>query len=265
MKFPLLSLPALLIGWQLFAATPDFQSFTGSWKENLAKQHNVPPSNDVMTFTVSRDGVWVSTRFTGPATQRIAFQMDGKDYPQKELPLIVAWNKSGANTWKSVFKTNGRAFTTRWVISADGKRLTGTRTQAGKNEVQTSEYTRVSGSGTDLLGSWKHTSERSNTPQKLQIETTQSGGVTVYFSNDSAFTAKLDGKEYSYTGPTILPDITVTLHPVDARNLRVTYFRNHKPIDFETWTVSSDGKTITTAEKGADTQGQSSTAVYDKQ
>jgi hypothetical protein len=217
------------------------------------------------------DGAWIETRGTGPSTLRTTFRIDGKEHAREGLPgFTVSWKEVAPNTWESVSKRDGRVTSTiRHVISNDGKRLTITitrRTEAGKDDVTTYVYERTSGTGSGLLGNWKRVSEESKSAGTMRIEVANSGELTVrQLYSDARYTAKLDAKEYPYTGRGILPNITVTVQAVDARTLRVTYLRDHKPIFENTVTVSSDGNNLTVARKDPNTKDQPSTSVYEKQ
>lgn len=258
---------SLLIGAQGRAGEPDLAAFVGSWKENLAKSHWVPTSTDVVSYTRAPDGSWVETRGTGAATLQTTFRIDGKEYPREGAGgSAVAWKEVGPNTWDTATTNNGLTeSTSRRVISSDGKRMTTTITYSKKNEgVTTRVLERTSGAGAGLEGSWKVVSERSDTPSTMKVELTPSGDFRVQVS-DSIFTVKPDGKEYPFTGTHILPNITVTLQAVGAHSIRMTDLRNHKPIWESTWTMSSDGKTITDVGNTPNSQDQPSATVYEKQ
>ena len=263
---------SLLAGWQARAAQPDLQAFAGNWKENLTRSHKVPSSTDVLSYTRTPDGSWTQRRFSGPATLRTTFRIDGKEYmPEGMAGVAVTWKEVSPGAWDTSTKLEGDVVSTSHrEISSDGKRMTikatdAAKNQAGGHDVTTAVYERTSGAGQVLEGSWKAISQESNSPDTMQIEIAANGEFKVRFEHESTFAGKLDGNEYPYTGPRLVPNLTVELQPVEARAIRVTYLRNHKPIYEDQWTLSSDGKVITTAGKAPGSQDQPSTSVYEKQ
>lgn len=131
----------------------------------------------------------------------------------------------------------------------------------------TSVYERTDGSGATLIGSWKPISSRHTVPSRLAISQPQAGELQVRNPVDQdVYSVRLDGKEYSYTGPRILPGITITVQAADKQSLQATYFRNHQPIAKSTMSLSADGRTLTISSKSPDsTDEPSSVTVYTKQ
>ncbi len=248
--------------------TPSLDMFAGTWKEDLAKRHVKPPSTARLSFTRSSDGLWTMTSGTSASTLTMKFRMDGKDYPLEGVPgATESWREAGPDTWESITKRDGRLLrTARRVISDGGKRLTVTSTFTSDNrqQITTTTFERM-GNGSGLAGEWKQVAHKKSEPDVLTIQVTSPGELKVRTTNGGTFTARVDGKEYTYTGPRILPNITITLRETGPRTIEETYFRDHKPLSQTMMTVSEDGKTLTRNASDPNTQEQTGTAVFEKQ
>ena len=255
----------LLSGGLFCQAQTDLHVFAGTWKQDLAKSRYVPSSNEVVSYERQPDGFWVEADFTGAATLHRRFRMDGKDYPVDELQgATIASRNTGPGSWEFVLKSRDETRTMRAVISPDGKRMTTTITVSRSNEVITREYARTTGSDRDLAGTWKLVSRKSNTPETIRILVTPDGGL-IYDDAGAGFEARLDGKEYPYTGGRVRTNVTVSLQSINARALRVTYLHKHQPIFENEWRVSADGGTLSISGKDPNAKEPPSLDVYEKQ
>ena len=76
--------------------------------------------------------------------------------------------------------------------------------------------------------------------------------------------APFDGKDYPVTGRSAPPGLTVSLKKTGLRAFEMTQKKDRKPVYRATYTVSSDGKTLTEVGSSA-AAGEKTTAVYDRQ
>jgi hypothetical protein len=74
--------------------------------------------------------------------------------------------------------------------------------------------------------------------------------------------AKLDGKDYPCNGPMMPPGFTIAMKGA-ARSLDLTVKKDGKPYFKSTFTVASDGKSMTEA-GAATTGGDKLKVVYDR-
>jgi hypothetical protein len=217
----------------------------GKWKVNLAKSDY---GQTTMILESLPGGEWQSTGFG--ITYK--FKMDGKDYPDN-LGGTAAWKSVDANTWELVAKANGRVTETdTFKLATDGKTLTDNAKQMkadGGSIDSTTVYERASG-GPSLAGKWK-TKKISGASGMLEITASGAGGL-VFKDPDMGMNcdAKLDGKDYSCTGPLLPPGFTIAMKST-ARTLDLTVKKDGKPYFKAAYTVAGDGKSMT--ETGAAT------------
>jgi hypothetical protein len=213
--------------------------YSGKWKVNLGKSDF---GETTMTLESLPGGEWRDTAMGITYT----FKMDGKDYPDG-MGGTAAWKSVGADTWELEGKANGKVRETdSFKLGADGKTLTdvakSSKADGGVME-NTIVYERVSG-GPSLAGKWK-TRKVSGTAG--MIEMVASGGNGLVFKDlDMGMTcdARLDGKDYPCTGPTLPPGLTVAIQNA-ARSLDVTGKKDGKPLFKANFTVAADGKAMT--------------------
>ena len=165
---------------------------------------------------------------------------------------------------------NGKTVETRQItVSPDSKTLTEISQRNlpdGKKTTTTIVYTRSSGSGQKLDGVWKPQTVRPDTPFKMSI---QSVGSTLKVSTGSGltFTLTFDGKPAAVTGPIVISGTTSTGKIVSGDVIEIANARLGTPAGTATWTLSADGKTLTTSYKalGPDATKEPSVSVYLKQ
>jgi len=255
-----LSLAAVSLVLTLGALAAADAPYAGKWKMNSAKSDFGSitvafaqlPSGE-MQFTV--DG------------QSYKFKVDGKDYPDP-FGQTSAWTAIDATSWKSVNKLNGKVVSTDTLkLSADGKSLsvetTGTKPNGDKMDDKTT-YARVAGTE-GLAGKWKTRNFSSSGPDVFELITTAGNGLTYKSATENmSCEAKLDGKDYPCTGPTVPPGWTVAYSKTSAGDLEATLKHDGKPMYKYTYKVSADGKSMV-ATGGATATTELVKMVYDRQ
>jgi ketosteroid isomerase-like protein len=247
----------------------DLHLFAGTWKEDLSKTRWVPFSDDALIYERAEDGSTVETR-EGANPMRTTFRADGRERPVEGWAgLTRTWTRLGPETLESVSKRGGQVTAvTRRVISEGGQTLTVTRTfKDGQSEATWTEvYRRASGSPGELFGRWKLKSYKTDTPDIFELSVTAGGELKhAGRGTGEAYTARLDGKDYPLTGPSIHPDYTVSLRPVGARSFEVTDKRSNQPVRVFTITASPDGKTLAVYYRNPKTKDEPSVFVYERQ
>jgi len=229
------------------AATAADLPYVGKWKVNLAKS-----DFGQITWTIESlpGGEWQSTAFGVTAK----FKMDGNEYPDG-MGGTVAWKAVDGNTWEIVAKANGKVTgTDNLKLSADGKTLTDANKEMkldGGSIDSTTVYSRASG-GPGLAGKWK-AKKVSGGSGMIEMIASGSDGLT-FKDPEQGMTCegKLDGKDYPCTGP-MLPAGFTSATKSTGRSLELTVKKDGKVFFTGTYTVSSDGKTMT--ESGAPASG----------
>ena len=254
--------------WAADSPTVDLHAFVGTWKENSAKSH-LPVPQVILTFTQQPDGS--VDRIIGSG-KPMTIHFDGKDYPAPGAgDRTAAWTKVDANTYEVAAKRDGKITGgTRYVISDSGKKLTANGTsgnQAGSaSAVMTVVYERTSGNGETLLGSWKPVS-MTMSPETFIILAGDSGELR-WLTQDrrEIYSAKMDGKEYPQKRDAQPRNETVALQPLGERSFREAVFANHQPWLESTYSLSSDGKTLTVKSKNLRTPAaEPGVRVFEKQ
>ena len=234
--------------------------YAGKWKMNPAKSDF---GESTITYEQLPSGEMQATN----AGQSYTFKVDGKDYADP-FGNTAAWKSLGPDSWQTTWKLKGKVLTTDTVtLSADGKSLTvnskGTKPN-GETMDDTAVFERVSG-GPGLAGKWKTKNMKSSSPSVLELASSGSDGLA-YRVVDQGMTcdAKLDGKDYACSGPTLAPGWTAALVSAGPRSFNLTVKNNGKMLFKFTYTVSADGKTLT--ENGVATAANEKTkVVYDRQ
>jgi len=234
--------------------------YAGKWKMNPAKSDFGALT---VTYASLPSGEWQSTA----EGQTYKFKMDDKDYPDP-YGGMVAWKALDANTWQMVSKLNGKVLTTDTLkVSADGSSLTistkGTKPN-GEAIDNTISAQRVSG-GPGLAGKWKTKNMKNNSPSVLELTPSGTDGLN-YKVTDMGLScdARLDGKDYPCSGPTLPPGWTVAMTKAGARSLDLIVKKDGKPFYKVAYAVAADGKTL--IETGGSTAtDEKMKIVYDRQ
>jgi hypothetical protein len=234
--------------------------FLGTWKLNPAKSKF---TGTTTTFEQTPDG---EIRMSQGALS-YTFKTDGKEY-DTPIGRKATWTQSDDRTWTTTTKQDGKVIvmTTR-SLSPDGKTMTvvskGTKPN-GQAFEDTTVLQRVSGQS-GLIGKWRSKEVKVGSPNTYSFEANGDDGMTLKIIDlNASCAAKFDGKDYPATGPTIPPNLTLALERKGSRSFELTQKQNGKPLFREAFTVSADGKTMTS--KGAPVGvNEQTTAVYDRQ
>ena len=234
--------------------------YAGKWKMNPARSDF---GESTVTYSQLPSGEMQSTA----DGQSYKFKLDGKEYPDP-FGNTAAWKSIDASTWKTTWKLKGKILTVDTVkLSADGQNLTvnskGSKPN-GESIDDTVVLQRVSG-GPGLAGQWKTKNLKSTSPNVLELAPSGADGL-VYRVLDLNMTcdARLDGKYYPCSGPTLGSGWTLAWLKTGPRLLEWSVQMNGKPMYKGTFTVSADGKTLT-ENGGATGANEKIKVVYDRQ
>ncbi len=234
--------------------------YAGRWKMNPAK-------SDFGQTTVTYEQLPSGEMQATADGLTFKFKTDGKDYPNP-WGGTGAWKAVNAATWTVEQKINGKLITTDTLaLSSDGKTLTvnskGTKPN-GETMDDTTVLERVSG-GPGLAGKWKTKNMKTSSPDVMELTPSGTDGLVIKIVDlGLSCDAKLDGKDYPCSGPTVAAGWTVTLAKSGPRGFDMTTKKDGKALYKSTYSVSSDGKTMT--ESGSATGvNEKYKTVYDKQ
>jgi len=235
-------------------------TYAGKWKMNPAKSDF---GSTTITYTLLPSGEMQCT----VDGQSYNFRMDGKDYPDP-FGDTAAWKSIDANNWQTTWKLNGKViFTDAVKLSADGNTLTiestGTKPNGEKMD-DTATFQRVSG-GSGLTAKWKTQKVASAAPGVFEFVPSGTDGLT-YKMTDMGMTcdAKLDGKDYTCSGPTVGPGWTMAYSKHGAKMLEIAVKKDGKQLYSYAYTFSADGK-VMTATGGSTATKERVKIVYDRQ
>jgi hypothetical protein len=102
-------------------------------------------------------------------------------------------------------------------------------------------------SGTSgLVGSWESTSIKVLSPTSIEIAKWQGDGYSrINPTYKERLNFKLDGKDYTPSGPRVAKGTTVAASKIDDHNIELTYKLKGKTTETDKWELSADGKTLT--------------------
>jgi len=246
-----------VIGAASFALAVD-TPFAGTWKLNLSKSKLV---GDTVTFAPAGDSMKITA-----GGESYEFKPDGS--ASKTSWGTASWKKLDDHTWQETDTVKGRLDSTNtWTLSQDGKTLTehitGDKPGGGSFD-DTSTFVRTAGTH-GLAGSWKDREFKGSARSLVTISDIDNG--LSYDEPDFKLkaTGKFDGTPGTVEGPSIPPGASFTLTRVNSHSFKMIRTQNGKVFDTSTWTVSPDGKTMTTVLQTAGTNDPPFTEVWDKQ
>jgi hypothetical protein len=187
----------------------------------------------------------------------------GHDYMDHEAVKVV-----NATTVEFTDKKAGKVMqTSSMSVSADGSTLTGKFTVNVGEKPFTGGFTekRVAAGAAGshaLSGSWQQgpMTDLSDAARTTKMQSTDNGMKVMW--NGQTLDAKFDGKDYAWTNE---PGNTMSsLKKVSDNQIEETDHRGGKLTDVTTFTVSADGKSITTVDNDM-IHGTKTTAMLDKQ
>jgi hypothetical protein len=194
-------------------------------------------------------------------------QLDGQDRPTHS-GYTSSWRQVDNQTWSAVTKLNGQLVSTnQFRLSSDRHTLTMTSTGPrtdGTTFHDTLTYVRTS-KEPDLIGLWKGKNAPPSQEQIIEFVRRDDDGLTLLFpAIHGACEAKLDGRDYPLTGPTMPSGATMSLTRTGPRSIRMVQKQGPQTIAASTLTVSSDGTTLTESVQGRE-NGLTMKKTYDRQ
>jgi hypothetical protein len=233
--------------------------YAGKWKLNTAKSEF---AGLTVTYTATPSGEWQATA----DGNTYKFKLDGNEYPDG-MGDTAAWKSVDSTTWQTVWKANGKMVATDTLkVGTDGMLVVNSKGTKPNGETMddTTTFQRVSG-GPGLAGKWKSKGMQSGSPEVIALTATGSNGLSYSVpALDLTCDAKLDGKDYPCTGPTVPPGWTSALVKTGANSFGVTLKKDGKALYRYAYSVSADGKALT-ATGGATATTEKIKLVYDRQ
>lgn len=227
-----------LISGSAFAAD---NSFVGKWKFNPDKSqltgldYKIEDAGDGKYRFIFGDDVETMT-------------LDGKGHVTK---YGDTWSikATGPNSWESTMKRDGKVTTTsKWAVSEDNQTFTSVEENkrpdgtTGRSEAT---FKRTGGTS-GLAGSWESTSVKVLSPTSMEIAKWKGDGYSLINpAYKQHLNFKIDGKEYTPTGPRVATGTTVTAEEVDKHSMELTYKLKGKTTETDRWELAADGKTLT--------------------
>ena len=253
-----MKLHTLLLVSALACAYAADAPYVGTWKANTAKSNL---AGSTITYEKLPSGEWQAT--ADGVTYK--FKMDGNGYPDN-FGDMVAWKSIDSTTWQTAWKTNGKLVSTDTVrVGADGLLTISTKGTKpnGAPIDDTTILQRVSG-GPGLAGKWKTKTFQSNNPDVMQISAAGADGLNFKNSFGVECVAKTDGKDYPCRGPLTAEGWTLVWTKSGATGLAATIKKDGKPLYHYTYSVSPNGKTLTSV-GGAVATRETTKMVWDRQ
>jgi hypothetical protein len=255
----LLTTVLLLFPAVLFAQSP----FDGTWKTSLDASR---PSPEPIVFSLSNGNYDCTT-----CVPKVHVKADGSDQPVTGLAHITAAVKEiDSHTIKIVVKKDGKTVSEQIRTTSENGRTLHVKVtvyppQGAKPVVEETTSERigkpVAGANT-TSGSWR-TRKLSGPENGLLVTYKESEGeLSMFTPTGSSWTAKLDGKYYPVKGS--YDADSVSLRRVNDRTIELTYKDGGMTVRFNTITISTDGRTMTTVSESKLT-GRVSTWVATKQ
>jgi len=216
-------------------------SFVGLWKLNPDKsqfnglQYKIEDAGGGQYRFIFGDDVETMT-------------LDGKPHVTK---FGDTWSlkATGPNSWESTNKRNGKVTAkSKWTISDDGQTFTtmdeNMRPDGSTGRVE-STLKRTEGTS-GLAGTWESASVKVMSPLSMEMKRWQTDGYSyVVPAYKTHLNFKLDGKDYTPTGPRIPKGMTVSASKADDQTIELTYKLNGKTVETDRYALSADGKTLT--------------------
>jgi hypothetical protein len=235
-------------------------SYFGKWKLDAAKSD----FGDT-TFTVSQTPAG-DMQYSADG-QTYTFKIDGSEYPAL-FGDTAAWKSIDANTWEVTNKLNGKLLgTDTYKLAADGQSLTvnskGPKPAGGTFD-DTITFQRIFGTS-GIIGKWKTKNFKSSAPDVMEFVAAGADGMAFNIIDQQAVcNLKFDDMDYPITGPTMPPNMTLAIKKSGARAFDATVKLGGKALYRSTFTVSSNGKTLTETGSAVAT-GEKYKAVFDRQ
>ena len=234
--------------------------FLGTWKLNAAKSDF---TGETITFEPAGSKM---VRYSSGGMS-YTFTTDGKPHAGM-FDRTVSVKEVDGNHWERTTMYKGKTLAkASFELSPDGKTLTemvkGTNPD-GSSFAETTVYERE-GDGSGMMGKWKSKDVKEDSESILEYADNGEDGLAFILPKiKGKCLVKYDGKDYPAVGPTVPAGLTLAVTKTGDRSIEMTEKVKGKPIYKATYTVSDDGKTLTS--KGSPvTVNESTTAVYDRQ
>lgn len=254
--FPILLIGVIAGGCLSAADDP----FVGKWVWN-SKKSPLPK----ITFKI-KDLGGNRYSFTGSTNETTEFTADGVMRPSPgggESSL----KKISDREWLEIRKPG--QFTRTLTVSPDDKTLTLTDTYTnpdGTADKSEFAYARTS-PGKGFIGEWQSVKAKrlaSGTGNDFSIERYGKDGLSFIYPSDlSRLDLNFDGKPYAPAGQRIRKGLTTRGTRVNAHLLRSEDWADGKLLERDEYSLSEDGKTLTTVSRPADSPAVF-TNVFDK-
>ncbi|MDP9039415.1 MAG: hypothetical protein M3O02_09100 [Acidobacteriota bacterium] len=235
--------------------------WNGTWKENLAKSKL---TGDTFTITAKPGGAF---HLDAGGQIQYDFACDGKSYPSVADRTLTCTGTPAAGL---VFVTsiNGKVLSkSNRTFSADGKMMMihGTTMRPDGSTADYDEtYKRETGTS-GLPGKWLNVKQQQ---QVAGVETWTVNGSSLHIDAPTmkeTIDAKLDGNDGKVVGPTVPSGAAISFKPAGANKLSYTIKLNGKPFYIGTYTLSTDGKTLTDVSWIPGRESEKASVVWDKQ
>ncbi|MEO6971058.1 MAG: hypothetical protein ABI217_09215 [Chthoniobacterales bacterium] len=216
-------------------------SFVGKWKLNPDKSQF-----NGLQYKIEDAGSGQYRFIFGDDVETLT--LDGKGHVTK---YGDTWSikATGPSSWESVNKRDGKVTAkSKWTISEDGQTFTTMDENmrpdgsTGKSESTLKRTDGASG----LAGSWESASVKILSPLTIEVAKWQADGYSLInpaYKQHLHF--KLDGKDYTPSGPRVAKGTTVTASKSDDRNMELTYKLKGNTTETDRWELAADGKTLT--------------------
>lgn len=249
-------IPAMLLaGSFAFAQSP----LAGAWKFNPSKSQLTGGS---LQFAAAESG---GVQLTAGG-QSYTFKTDGSD-ATTPFGEKANWTRIDDHSWQAVVKRGSTTLETDvYRVSEDGSMLTanysGTKPN-GDSFNDTEIFHRTAGT-TGFLGTWKSEKISVSAPGGYEFKDNADGTITWSLPDYHATVIlKVDGNDYTATGPTVPDQLTISLTAAGPRSFALVEKLKGKPIYKSTMTVSEDGRTLTDMGSAVGVE-EPTTSVYDK-
>jgi hypothetical protein len=230
-----------LLGLISASALAADDSFVGKWKFNPDKSQLTG-----LDYKIEDAGGGQYRFIFGDDVETLT--LDGKGHLTK---FGDTWSikTTGPNSWESITKRDGKATSkSKWTISEDGQTFTSNEEnmRPDGSTGRTEATLKRTGGTSGLVGAWESTSVKVLSPTSIEIAKWQGDGYSrtnpVY---KERLNFKLDGKDYTPSGPRVAKGTTVSASKIDDHSMELTYKLKGKTIETDKWELSTDGKTLT--------------------
>ncbi|HEV3153195.1 MAG TPA: hypothetical protein VGZ02_05285 [Candidatus Baltobacteraceae bacterium] len=234
--------------------------WSGTWKVDVAKSHAV---GDTFTYSPGPNGA-IHYSY---GTISYNYKCDGKMYVT--VPGFSSTCKAkGDRIHDFANYANGKATGSGEItLSADDKTMRSVFTNQrpdGSKETTTTINERVSGTN-GWFGTWKSTKFEDSSPATMTLDVSGTTVTSTIPEYKQKMTLTIDGAPGELTGPTLPRGVMASWKSMGPNKVEQTIVYRGKPYNYDIFTLSADGKTLTDVGWTAGKENQKLTTVYDKQ